>query len=324
MRRHWSQTALAGLILAFSGAWAQQPLPGVWLQKMGEAVQATNYEGTVIRLRDGKVEALKVVHVVADGVIREKVVVQEGNGLEIIRNGNEVQCILPDRRSVLVEEWDDQSTLFSTLPSSDIRFGSEYDVAIVREERVAGRKAVLIAIRPHDEYRFGHRIWLDVETAFPLQTKLIGSDGEAIEQVKFADITLNGTISASALMPSYSTEDFRWFNSPGRSALPISSASWQSDDLPPGFREVSSHDVELQGSDGPVLHIVYSDGLANVSVFIEQADSDAANQSSKLGASKSFSTTHDGFQITAVGEVPVATVERIAASMRPADAEDSP
>ena len=139
---------------------AQSMAPHDWINKMAGAVQTTNYEGTVIREQNGKVELLKVVRIVTDGVIREKVMTQEGNGLEIIRNGNEVQCILPDKKSVLVEEWNDQSKLFSALPSSDIRFGNEYDVSIVRKERIAGRMAVMLAVRPHDEYRYGHRLGL--------------------------------------------------------------------------------------------------------------------------------------------------------------------
>ena len=191
--------AFVVLLVTAGPTFAQDP--GEWLQRMTAAVQTTDYEGTVIRIQNGTVEAIKVVHVISDGVIREKVLIQEGNGLEIIRNGNEVHCILPDRKSVLVEEWDDQSTLFSTLPSSDIRFGSEYDVSIVREERVAGRKAIMLAIRPHDVFRYGHRIWLDVATGFPLQTKLMDGTGTAIEQVKFADITLGQAIDHSALQP---------------------------------------------------------------------------------------------------------------------------
>ena len=225
-------TAVLAAQVSCSGvALAERAGPSDWLNRMGVAVQTTSYEGTVIRIQDGRAEALKVVHTVADGVIREKVVAQEGDGLEIIRNGNEVHCILPDRKSVLVEEWDDQSTLFSTLPSSEVRFGSEYDVAIVREERVAGRQALLVAIRPHDNYRYGHRIWLDVETAFPLQTQLIGEDGSAIEQVKFADISLNKDIHASALAPSVSTDNFRWFTQPSRHVSESIQTEWRSDDL---------------------------------------------------------------------------------------------
>ena len=316
-RRHLTATALVAFSL-FAGrmdASAQDITPHDWLNKMAIAVQTTNYEGTVIRLQNGKVEALKVVHLISDGVIREKVVVQEGNGLEIIRNGNEVQCILPDKKSVLVEEWNDQSTLFSTLPSSDIRFGSEYDVSIVRNERVAGRNAVLLAIRPHDEYRFGHRLWLDTATGFPLQTKLVGDDGDAIEQVKFADISLDKEISPSALAPSISTENFRWFTQPQRAITPAVDSPWSSDDVPQGFQVVSTHEEELPGSEFPVIHILYSDGLANVSVFIEPADRKKIARRSRVGASNSFSIEIDGYQVTAVGEVPATTVEQIATSM---------
>ncbi len=310
----WLAIAVGQLTVSGT-AMAERMDPNEWLGRMGTAVQTTSYEGTVIRIQDGKAEALKVVHTVTDGVIREKVVAQEGNGLEIIRNGNEVHCILPDRQSVLVEEWDDQSTLFSTLPTSEVRFGSEYDVSIVREERVAGRQTVLVAIRPHDGYRYGHRIWLDAETAFPLQTQLIGEDGTALEQVKFADISLNKTIHASALAPSYSTENFRWLTQPSRHVSHTLETAWQSDDMPQGFRAVTTHGETMPGKDSEVTHIVYSDGLASVSVFIAARPSAISEGASRVGGSNSYSAMIDGHQVTAVGEVPAMTVEQIAMTM---------
>ena len=306
---------VAAQVACGSAALAERVEPNEWLARMSTAVQTTSYEGTVLRIRNGKAEALKVVHTVSDGVIREKVVAQEGNGLEIIRNGNEVHCILPDRRSVLVEEWDDQSTLFSTLPSSEIRFGSEYDVSIVREERVAGRQAMLVAIRPHDSYRYGHRVWLDTETAFPLQTQLIDVNGDAIEQVKFADISLNKEIQASALAPSYSTESFRWLTQPARHVSHELETSWASSDIPQGFRAVSTHGEILPGNDAVVTHILFSDGLANVSVFIAPQGSAVTEGPSRVGGSNSYSVIRDGHRVTAVGEVPAMTVEQIATTM---------
>jgi sigma-E factor negative regulatory protein RseB len=307
---------LIGLLLTVGPVLAGSVEPREWLNRMGAAVQSTSYEGTVIRIRGGEAEALKVVHKVVDGVIREKVVAQEGNGLEIIRNGNEVHCILPDRKSVLVEEWDDQSTLFSTLPSSEIRFGNEYDVSIVREDRVAGRQTILLAIRPHDGYRYGYRIWLDTETGFPLQTQLIGDDGSAIEQVKFAEISLNKEIQVSALAPSYSTENFRWFNQTGRHVSRSVDSDWASEDLPRGFRAISTHEEKMTGSEEFVTHILYSDGLANVSVFIAKLDEGNSQGASSVGGSNSFSAIVGDHHITAVGEVPAMTVEQIATTMR--------
>ncbi len=304
-----------GQLACSATAVAERIAPNEWLSRMGAAVQSTSYEGTVIRIQDGKAEALKVVHTVSDGVIREKVVAQEGNGLEIIRNGNEVHCILPDRKSVLIEEWDDQSTLFSTLPTSEVRFGSEYDVSVVREDRVAGRQTILLAIRPHDGYRYGHRIWLDTETAFPLQTQLIGDDGSALEQVKFADISLNKTIHASALAPSYSTEDFRWLIQPSRHISHALETEWVSSNLPQGFRAVATHGEMMPGSDKVVTHIMYSDGLASVSVFVEPQGEAIFEGPSRVGGTNSYSAMIDGHRVTAVGEVPALTVEQIATTM---------
>lgn len=298
----------AGFVLAEDG-------PHELLDRMSTAVQTTNYEGTVLRISDGHAEALKVIHTVADGVIREKVIAQEGNGLEIIRNGNEVHCILPEQQSVLVEEWNDQSTLFSTLPSSNLRFGNEYDVKIAGKQRVAGREAMQIAIKPHDEFRYEHRVWLDTETGFPLQTQVIGADGAPLEQIKFADIRLDPEIGAAALTSTYSTENFKWYNQPKRQVARVVDNRWQNASLPLGFRLVSSQAEIMPGSDKVVTHLLYSDGLASVSVFIAAHADERMSKRSRAGASNSYSTVVGEHRITAVGEVPAATVERIATSM---------
>ena len=309
--------ALAVPLLLVSVANAQRDAPNDWLQRMAVAVQTTNYEGTVIRMQDGGYEVLKVAHTVVDGVVRERVSIQEGNGLEIIRNGNEVHCILPDQKSVLVEEWNAQTTLFSALPPSDIRFGSEYDLSIVREDRVAGRKAGLLAIRPHDDFRFGYRIWMDVETGFPLQMQLVADDGSMVEQVKFADIRLGKAISSSDLTSSYSTENFRWFTQPRRTVTRTADSQWSNSNLPIGYRAISTQREELPGSDTPVTRILYSDGLAQVSVFIATNKGKKVSQRSRVGASNSYSTEIGDYQVTAIGEVPAKTVEQIAISMQP-------
>jgi len=80
---------------------------------------------------------------------------------------------------------------------------------------------------------------------------------------------------------------------------------------------VSTHEEQLPGKEAPVTHILYSDGLASVSVFVEPAEDKNLARRSRVGASHSYGTQIDGFQITAVGEVPAATVKKIATSMRP-------
>jgi sigma-E factor negative regulatory protein RseB len=304
------------LVAGTSAAARDRVSPNDWLDRMSAAVATIDYEGTVIRRQNGEAQALKVVHKVIDGVVNEKVITQEGNGLEIIRIGNEVHCILPDKKSVLIEQWNDRSTLFSTLPSSDVSIGSEYDLSLVREERVAGRPAVLLAIRPHDSFRFGHRIWLDRETAFPLRTELVGNDGQLIEQFKFADINLESAVSQQALKPSINLDNFTWYTDPVRGEAAEIETNWVCDDLPAGFRVISAKHEQLPGADTPVTHIVYGDGLATVSVFIAENQDQEIARRSNVGASSSFSFESGNYQITAVGEVPAETVQRIASSMR--------
>lgn len=307
---------LPAVLLAVTSVADARETPNEWLQEMSAVVGTTDFEGTVIRRQNGKFEALKVVRKIVDGVVNERMVTQEGDGLEIIRVGNEVHCILPDRKSVLIEQWNDQSTLFSALPSSEIQFGAQYDLAMVRSERVAGRKTMLLAIRPHDEYRFGYRLWLDSETAFPLRTELVGADGELVEQFKFADIRLGGSVSQGALAPSFDLDDFTWYAQP-RQATPVAiETAWVCDDLPAGFRVMSTTREQLPGRKAPVTRIVYGDGLATVSVFVSEKQEESIAERATVGASSSYSIRIGDHQVTAVGEVPAGTVQRIASAMR--------
>jgi len=313
-RRVAALTAATTLAACSVTAHAQSS-PDELLDQMNHVVTVTDYEGTVVRWENGKSEALKVVHKIIDGVINEKLITQEGNGLEIIRVGNEVHCILPDKQTVLIEEWNEQLTLFSALPTSEIRYGAEYDVSIVRKDRVAGRTAVMLAVRPHDEFRYGHRIWLDEATSFPLKTELMGVDGELIEQIKFADIIIGRNISMDAFKPSMDIGDFSWYSQPIKYESEDVETNWQCENLPAGFKATSTTTEQLPGADAPVTHIVYSDGMATVSVFIAENHETEFVEKFNVGASNTYSIQQGDYQITAVGEVPAATVRRIATSM---------
>jgi sigma-E factor negative regulatory protein RseB len=302
-----------------AGALAQQRSPSEWLEQMATAIGSTSYQGTVIRRQRGESEALKVVRKIIDGVVNERVASQEGNGLEIIRIGDEVHCILPDKKSVLVEGWNNQSTLFSALPRSELTNTTQYDLSLVREGRIAGRAAVMLAVRPHDQYRYGHRIWLDKQSGFPLQTELLDMYGEQIEEIKFADVTFSDDIAAEALDPTVNLEGFTWYREPSRYQATDVETDWACEDLPAGFRAISTK-TEIASADTDadegMTHIVFSDGIASVSVFIEPASGDERSGWAIVGTSNSYTVEMDGYQVTAVGGVPGVTVQRIATSMR--------
>lgn len=306
----------AAILLFVAPAAAQSQSPEEWLEKMAASAERMKYSGTVVRLRGDNVETLHVDHFVDGGEVVERVVSLDGEGLEILRRGSEVQCIIADKKTILKENWGNKSTVFSTLPSNGVSFGNQYDLSVVRTDRVAGRKAVLVAIRPHDDFRYGHRLWLDKQTAFPLKTELVGESGSPVERVMFANIDLEAEFDEANFSPSVDTSSFTTYVVDSAQHInELTDSGWRCNDLPPGFDVVSAEREVLSDMESPVIHMVYSDGLASVSVFISEDIDESVEERSSLGASSSYALLHSGAQIVAIGEVPAATVERIARGM---------
>ncbi len=87
--------------------------------------------------------------------------------------------------------------------------------------------------------------------------------------------------------------------------------------MPGGFKLSVATQSPIAGSETPVEHLVYSDGLATVSVFIEDPNTKAevSEGFSTMGSTNAFSLTLRGRKVTAVGEVPRQTVRTIASSL---------
>lgn len=302
-------------------AHAGDPEARAWLERMSSALSSQNYEGRFVHLRQSRRETMRIIHRVdARGRITEKLVSLDGSGREIIRNESEVICYLPDKKVVLVEKRTDSNSLVSALPVYNDSLESLYKIErLGKVEKRLGRRTQIIDVRPRDQYRYGYKLWLDEETAMPLRSQLCDNNGNVIEEILFAELNLRERIPASDIKASISGEGFKWLRQDDDLTPRMANAvvGWSVARLPAGFRLTSWRMQFIAGSAAPVRHLVYSDGLASVSVFIEPRDTQAAplNGLSKVGAAFVFSRDLDGHQVTAVGEVPAATVEAIAAGV---------
>ena len=108
-----------------------------------------------------------------------------------------------------------------------------------------------------------------------------------------------------------------------QASIPVSDdVRWQADWLPQGFTLSSSHTRRTMGEDKLVNTLMFSDGLAAFSVFIEDMPpAGAADMVSRNGATVAVTHLTEGpnagpHLITLVGELPTATAERIAQSIR--------
>ena len=237
--------------------------------------------------------------------------------------GRSLTCYLPDKRTVLVEQRPLQEPLLAASRPSSEQTASFYDIKEVARTRLNRRDTHLITVTPKDEFRYGYRLWIDDKTAMPLKTQLCDADGQVIEQIVFASLTCPSHIPDAAFKPEVST------------GLPVAAQQWRAAARSRWARHAGlecdapaagiPHDGALRADDaglaGPVDHLVFSDGLASVSVFVEIQSRAAPARPQvagvgHVGSSSAFSTVVDGHKVTAVGEVPPATVRFIAAQVK--------
>jgi len=331
MRRRHASERLGWLALALTvGAAAVAEEPQKWLERMNQALTSRNYDGVFSHWQDGRVETLRIIHRVQDGVVTERLVSLDGSGREFIRSGNELACYLPDQRTVLVEHQPDASLLLGGLPTIDAADSRFYEITSMGATRLLGHKAQLITVNPKDEYRYGYRLWIDEANAMPLKTQLCDGHGQVIEQVVFASLDMKRRIPDSAFRPEISTEGFHWLRNESGPSLAEGGTPvlWDTLKLPPGFRMSARAAQVMPGSEDPVAHLVFTDGIASVSVFVEShasGDSDHPQSgAAQVGSSSAFSAVIEGHQVTAVGEVPPRTVRVIVDSVRVQSSSDSP
>jgi sigma-E factor negative regulatory protein RseB len=291
--------------------------PKEWLERMNQALNSRNYVGVFTHMRGDRAETLRIIHRVKGKNVSERLLSLDGSEREFIREGDELTCYFPDRREVLVERGSPDAPLLS-LPSLDGGDSNVYEIQGGERERLLGRKTRMVALTPRDEYRYGYRLWIDEETSMPLKTQLCDQQGKVIEQILFSNIDLPERIPDSMFKPSVDASNFRWLRAERQLALNNSPALWGAMRLPPGFRMSTSGAQSMPGSSQPVAHLVFTDGVASVSVFIEPRKADAPVQqgAARVGSSSTFSTVVDGHQVTAVGEVPANTVQFIATQVK--------
>ena len=289
-----------------------------WMNRMTRAVEDLSYQGTFVHLLGSEAETLQIVHLNDDGRVSERIMSMDGVGREIIRHEDQVRCILPDRQIVLLEERRDVSPLVSALPSFSEDLQRHYDFSLLSTARIAERETQIVSIKPRDEFRYGYILWLDSETAMPLKSQLRDDQGRTVEQVLFTRIEISDDIPLSALEPTIDADGFSVIRAPEAEETE-EVPQWRASSVPGGFQLSVATQKPMAGSEYPVEHLVYSDGLATVSVFIENPNSEpeVAEGFSRVGSANAFSLSLHGRQVTAVGEVPMRTVETIATSLVP-------
>lgn len=297
-RQGWLAAGFAGLV-AFSAV-AQAASALDWLNRATAATKQLNYSGVYVYHHGEHVEVLRVQHRIDASGKYEKVEVLDGTPRHFLRINNDVYCHLPDGKHVRLERDAPRRFFPALLPAHPAALLDFYEAKLGGSERVAGRRCQVVTLEPRDGYRHAYTLWLDKRTGLPLKSRIVNGNGGVVSMFVFSEVQIG------------KAPDVRLFQNDlaGKRILKahsnLSSDSGWSVKPPPGFERVQEAMRSIPGKKEPVTHLVFSDGLSVLSMFIEPDDpqSHSLHGLSAEGAIGVYARQVDGHTVMTLGEVP--------------------
>ena len=315
------------LIWAGEGTKAEDQDSAHLLFAMSQALHRVNYRGTFTYRRGDQMQGIKITHGVKEGREFERMVSLNGPAREIVRDNEQVRCDFQQDENLAVDQSIYPRPFVLTDSGQLTDLEKLYQISGEKSGSIAGFGSYRLSLMPKDGYRYGYRFWIaSTEPHLLLRSEMVGATGEILEQLLFTSLEiLTGPPKEFAAITAQ-TEPSETANS---SNMDVSRKFiWQVTQLPPGYRQESRRFSSMMpnehrdGAQQKVEHHLFGDGFSSVSLFIERmADGTEVFQpvTSQMGAVSLVSYPVDGYKIVVVGEVPLATAELIAHSIKRID-----
>ena len=298
------------------GAAAAEQLDGrYWLDRMVSAAHKLAYSGTFVYQNSAFSETSRIVHLVDGGRELERIEVLDGSPREVVRSNDEIKCYLPESHTLIVEKRSQQRSFPALAPAALAGLGDYYVVRKGPLGRVADRESQSILLEPKDDLRYGRQFWADTRSGLLLKAALLNERGESIESFSFTQLQIGGVIDEETLKSRYATRSSDWQVRNVRATQSRGEdAAWQFKVMPPGF---SKRAGMLRGSRPDLsqsMHLMFSDGLAAISVFIEpvrKQDAQGELGMMAMGATNVYRRIVGDHLFILMGEVPQATLRKV-------------
>jgi len=305
---------LAAGVLVHAGARAQSD-GAAWLQRIYSASQKLSYTGTFVYQHGGQTETSRITRLIDASGARERLETLDGLPREILRTGDDVVCYLPATHTKKIDKQPGGQGLPAMVLDRPRELTENYLIRKGEIERVAGYDCQVLVLEPRDNMRYGQRLWAEVGSGMLLKAKTFDERNQAVEQFAFTQVQIGGHIDRELLRSRFENKVRDWQVEDSRAAQAnLSQAGWVLRSQPRGFRKISEM-VRTLGGTPDVGHIVLSDGLAAVSVFIEPSAARGASASPELmrhGAINVYVRQLGAHRIVVVGETPPESVRTIA------------
>ena len=289
-----------------------------WLTKMANASRKLNYSGTFVYQHGDRIETSRIVHFVnpAGGEF-EKLETLDGPPREIIRTNDQVTCYRPDTKTVIIEKRSARR-FPAVFPDQLVGVADNYAVNVGEMDRVAGYDCQVVVLVPKDSLRYGHQFCAEAASGLPLRARTLSEKNLLLESFAFTEVRLGGRFSRDQVRSRYADKSRKW--KVDHSGLVLSDVpadtGWTLTRQPAGFKKLTELKRSIAGRGAVVSHIVYSDGLAAISVFIEPLPKNRPARSlSHQGAVNIYVRPMADHMVTVLGETPAATVMQVANSL---------
>jgi len=305
---------LGALLLFTVAGWAQaQTTPEAldWLRKIYRATEKLSYTGTFVYQQGDRTETSRIARQAGAAGGTEKLEVLDGTPREILRTRDEIRCYLPESRTVKVDRRSDSRAFPAVLPEQLGSLTEHYVFTMGETRRIAGFDCQAIVLTPKDDLRYGYKLWADARSGMLLKARTFDRNGNTMEQFTFTHLEI-GNVPRERLRPPRTGQGWR-VEQAGVAPADLSRSGWSVGAELPGFRKIVEIRRMLRDA-RPVAQMVYSDGLASVSVFIEPMPgrAEAARIGiSSMGAVNVYTREVANHLVTVVGEAPAASVQRI-------------
>lgn len=301
-----------------------------WLKKIQTAAQKLNYSGTFVYQQGSQMRTSRITHLLDGKNEIEKLEILDGKPREYIRNNNEVICYVPEAKTLLIEKRVTNDVFPAILAANPADLAEFYTVRKDETGRVAGYDCQAIVLEPKDRLRYGYKLWAEKSTGLLLRAQTLNEKREVVEQIAFTQISI-GNIERARARPSITnTNGWRVENAV---MSQVNLSGWSVKSLPPGFKKIrevkrmvsdatapvetssSGMRVDTPSAQREVSQMVFSDGLAAISVFIEPGTQSRTEGSLQQGALNIVGKRQGDFWLTIVGEVPSAAIRQVANSI---------
>lgn len=290
-----------------------------WLGKIATASRQINYSGTFVYQHGRQIETSRIAHWADPSGEYEKLETLDGPPREFIRNNDNVTCYLPESKTVVIEKRTARQ-FPALLPEQLTGISDNYIVKKGELDRVAGFDCQVIVLESRDNLRYGHKFCADLASGLPLRARTYSEKNEMIESFAFTQLTIGNSVTKDMLKSRYAGKSQTW--RVDKSALEKSESfadsGWMLKPQPAGFKKLTEMTRSIAGRAARVSHIVYSDGLAAVSVFIEPMPTPPPPAGPTYqGAINIYVKSQADQMVTVVGEAPARTIKQIAESLGP-------